>query len=131
MSKLDEYISEMNNDVVFDDFSIKDTQMKLPAIKHKWVGRLIRQKNDLNKIKSERQTLVKSITQKIVENSPYKITEISAEKASYKHNDVIALTKQIQEIELIIEFLEKTERVLNSMTYDIKNVVEIMKLETL
>ena len=131
MQMLEEYILEMEKDTEFDDFSIKDTQMKLPAIKHKWVGRLIRHKNDLNKTRYERQDLVKTIAQKIITNSPYKITEASAEKASYKHNDVQILSEKIKEYELIIEFLEKTERILSSMTYDIKNLVEIMKLETL
>ena len=131
MQQLEEYILEMEKDVVFDDFSIKDTQMKLPAIKHKWVGRLIRQKNMLNENRAKRATLVKTLAAKVKETSPYKVTDHAAEKACYKHEEVIKLTQSIQEHELIIEFLEKTERVLNSMTYDIKNVVEIMKLETL
>ena len=48
MSILEEYLKEMEKDVVFDDFTIKETQMKLPAIKHKWVGRLVRHKQDLH-----------------------------------------------------------------------------------
>jgi hypothetical protein len=131
MIKLEEYILEMEKDVEFDDFSLKDTQMKLPAIKHKWVGRLIRHKNELNIIKADRQRLVKTIASKIQSTSPYKVTEAAAERASYKHEDIIKLSHNIKENELIIEFLEKIERVLNSMTYDIKNLVEIMKLETL
>jgi hypothetical protein len=129
MIKLEEYILEMEKDVEFDDFSIKDTQMKLPAVKHKWVGRLIRHKIELNNIRSDRSKLVKSIAVKIQANSPYKVTEAAAERASYKHEDIIKLSQNIKENELIIEFLEKIERVLNSMTYDIK--VEIIKLETL
>jgi hypothetical protein len=131
MIKLEEYILEMEKDVEFDDFSIKDTQMKLPAVKHKWVGRLIRHKIELNNIRSDRSKLVKSIAVKIQANSPYKVTEAAAERASYKHEDIIKLSQNIKENELIIEFLEKIERVLNSMTYDIKNLVEIIKLETL
>jgi hypothetical protein len=131
MQMLEEYIIEMDEDVKFDDFSLKDTQMKLPAIKHKWVGRLIRHKNDLNRAKAERFTLVKALAEKLKKTSPYKLSDAAAEKACYKHEDVVKLSSSIQEYDLIIEFLEKTERVLNSMTYDIKNIVEIMKLETL
>jgi hypothetical protein len=131
MQQLEDYILEMEADVEFDDFSIKDSQMKLPAIKHKWVGRLIRHKNNLNKIKAERHDLVKRLAIKIKETSPYKVTDASAERASYKHEDVAALSKTIQESELIIEFIEKADKILNSMTFDIKNLVEIMKLETL
>jgi hypothetical protein len=37
----------------------------------------------------------------------------------------------IQELELIIEYLEKTEKIFSSMTYDLKNAIELMKLEQL
>ena len=37
MSNLEDYLKEMEKDVIFDDFTIKETQMKLPAIKHKCV----------------------------------------------------------------------------------------------
>ncbi len=131
MELLEKYIKEMDEDVTFDDFSIKDTQMKLPAIKHKWVGRLIRLKSALIENRIKRKQLVHTLSVKLKESSPYKVTDHAAEKACYKHEEVSKLTKDIQEQELIIEFLEKTDRVLNSMTYDIKNLVEIIKLETL
>jgi deoxycytidine triphosphate deaminase len=35
----------------------------------------------------------------------------------------------IEEKKLSIELLEKTEKTLSSTTYDIKNLIEIMKLE--
>ena len=46
-------------------------------------------------------------------------------------DSVINLNKQIKDEYLIVEFLEKCEKVLSSMTFDIKNLVEIMKMETL
>ena len=35
-----------------------------------------------------------------------------------------------KELKLVVEFLEKTEKTLSSITFDIKNIVEIIKLET-
>ncbi len=32
---------------------------------------------------------------------------------------------------LIVEFLEKSERIFSGMSFDIKNITEIMKLETM
>jgi len=37
--------------------------------------------------------------------------------------------KKIKEEKFLIELLEKTEKTFSSLTYDIKNIVEIMKLE--
>ena len=42
MSTLDKYMEEMVQDTSVDNFNLLDIQMKLPAIKHKWVGRLMR-----------------------------------------------------------------------------------------
>ena len=36
---------------------------------------------------------------------------------------------KINEEKLIVEFLEKIEKIFSSLTYDIKNIIEIMKLE--
>jgi len=131
MPKLEQYIEEINSDIVFDDFSIKDTQMKLPAIKHKWVGRLITHKKIINTLKSQKADTISKLTSKLKETSAYKVSTPAAEKACLSHEDVQAITNDINENMLIVELLEKTERVLSSMTYDIKNIVELMKLETL
>ena len=92
MQLLDDYIKEMSSDVEFDDFSVKDTQMKLPAIKHKWVGRLMRHKRDHNTFKADRQKLVKAVATKIKKTSPYNLSDAAAEKAAYKHEDILKLT---------------------------------------
>jgi hypothetical protein len=41
------------------------------------------------------------------------------------------INKQIQEAELMVELLERTEKTLSSCTYDVKNIIEIIKLETM
>jgi hypothetical protein len=41
---LNEYIDEMQVDLELDELNIKEVQMKVPALKHKWVGRLMRHK---------------------------------------------------------------------------------------
>ena len=44
---------------------------------------------------------------------------------------MIDMQNSIDDQELIIEFLEKTEKVFTSLSFDIKNIIEIMKMETL
>ena len=100
MKLLEEYISELSVDVQIDEFSMKDVQMKLPAIKHKWTGRLMRAKMEIE------------------------------EKTAELHPDVKETWDQINELKLVVEFLEKTEKTLSSITFDIRNIVEIIKLET-
>ena len=131
MKELEKYIVEMGKDVEFDEFNLKETQLKLPALKHKWVGRLVRSKYKLKDLQEDRRRRVKNIAKEMIDTATYSVTLPTAEKAAAKHSSVIGLDEKIKETELIIEFLEKGERIFSSMSFDIKNITEIMKLETL
>ena len=54
----------------------------------------------------------------------------AVEKLIEQKNLMGDITDYIKEQRLCIEYLEKVERILSSMTFDIKNLTEIMKLET-
>ena len=41
------------------------------------------------------------------------------------------INEEMKENRLIIDFLEKGEKIFTGMSFDIKNITEIMKLETL
>ena len=131
MKQLEEYIKEMGTDVEIDEFNLKETQMKLPGLKHKWVGRLIRHKGDLARAHGRRGNIIKEVAKEVIDTATYQVTLPTAEKAAAKHARVKALDEEIKEHKLIVEFLEKSERIFSSMTFDIKNITEIMKLETL
>jgi hypothetical protein len=130
MDLLEQYIKELGEDTMIDEFSMKDVQMKLPAIKHKWAGRLMRVKAENVKLSRDRKRLVRRLTDKLVENSPMKLSVPIAEKKVLSLDDVMDIDQQMRDNEVIALFLEKAERILNSMTFDIKNLTEIMKLET-
>lgn len=131
MKELEKYIIEMGKDVEFDEFNLKETQLKLPALKHKWVGRLVRSKYKLKDLQSDRHKRVRNLAKEMIDTATYSVTLPTAEKAAAKHKSIVELDERIKETELIIEFLEKGERIFSSMSFDIKNITEIMKLETL
>ena len=130
MSTLDKYMEEMVQDTSVDNFNLLDIQMKLPAIKHKWVGRLMRHKYVVKELRKEKELLIRDLTTKLISDSPVKIAEPIAEKKVSKVDSVLKIDAKIKETYLIIEYLEKVEKIFSSMTFDIKNVTEIMKLET-
>ena len=131
MEQLENYIKEMGVDVELDEFNLKDVQMKLPALKHKWVGRLIRHKGDLERCISVKDKIIKEIAQEVIDTATYQVTLPTAMKAAEKHSRVKDINEKIKEHKLIVEFLEKGERIFSGMSFDIKNITEIMKLETL
>ena len=131
MKQLEQYIKEMGVDVELDEFALKEAQMKLPAIKHKWVGRLIRHKGEMERLQTSRYNTIKQVAQEMIDTATYQVTLATAQKAAEKHSNVKAIDESIRECKLIVEFLEKSEKIFSSMSFDIKNIVEIMKLETL
>lgn len=131
MKQLEQYIKEMGEDVELDEFNLKEAQMKLPALKHKWVGRLVRHKGELERYQSARDTQIKQVAQEIIDTATYQVTFASAQKAAEKHTSIKNIDESIRECKLIVDFLEKSEKIFSSMSFDIKNIVEIMKLETL
>ena len=130
MKLLEEYISELSVDVQIDEFSMKDVQMKLPAIKHKWTGRLMRAKMEIEEKRIEKYKLVERIAEALIKESPVSLSIPMAKKTAELHPDVKETWDQINELKLVVEFLEKTEKTLSSITFDIRNIVEIIKLET-
>ena len=126
----EKYVSELNQDVALDQFNLKDSQLGLPGKKHKWSGRLIRHKIELSKIVNSRDTRVKEIANQIKDRSPTPLTDISVNRIAVKHESIVEIDDSIQQLKLIIEFLEKTEKTLSSMTFDISNIVKLITLET-
>lgn len=128
---LDLYIEEVKADTQLDELIVKDVQMKLPGLKHKWVGRLIRTKASLQRLQRDKEKLRKTTAEEIRKKSPVAVSIPIAEKTAESSDSIIALSEKIQEHILLIEFLERVEKIFSSMTFDIKNLIEILKLEQL
>lgn len=126
---LEKYILEMEADLKVDAFNIKEVQLRLPAIKHKWVGRFIRHKLELTNLQKTRETKKKELAHKFMERSPVKITEYTAEKTAENMDSIKEIDERINDLKLVIELLEKSEKTFSSMTYDIRNMIMLQQLE--
>lgn len=131
MELLQQYIEEIGKDLVLDDFNLKESQLRLPSRKHYWVARLIEAKVDRNKLLAKKKSLKKEVVKQVVRDSPIKITQSAAESAAESHSSLTKLNDAIKERDMIIEYLEKVEKIMSSMGYEIKNIVEIQKMEQL
>jgi hypothetical protein len=127
---LEEYIKELESDLKISELELKDYQLRLPGIKHKWAGRCIRHKLELNDLRKKRDVLKRSLVEKIQEQSPVKLNLPVAERTVEKHSELIEIDDKMKQLELIIELLEKSEKTLSSASYDLKNIIDIIKLET-
>ena len=131
MEILEKYIKDIEEDLKIDEFTIKEASLKSPGKKHFWVSRLIQHKRNLLKLEQERTQLKKKIMKEVQYQSPVKLSNVTLDKSVDDSELIKKLSDKIDEEKLIIEFLEKTEKTFSSLTYDIKNIVEVMKLEQL
>lgn len=127
---LESYSKELGEFCIVDEFSVKEKQLKAPLIKHLFVGRLIRHRMLGSKLRSEKERLISKLTAAAVTESPVKVDARKVSEAANKNEKVVEISEMIYYNNHIIDYLEKVEKILSSFTYDIKNIVEIMKLET-
>lgn len=130
-SQLDDYLEEMQADLEVDEINMKEVQMKLPAIKHKWIGRLMRHKSTIYTLNRKKETTKKQVAEKLKKDSMYNMSDAGLSKLIDKQPVIIEIDEQINEQQLLVEFLEKSERIFSSLSFDLKNLVEMVKLETL
>jgi hypothetical protein len=126
---LENYIKELEEDLKIDELNLKDYQLRLPAMKHKWAGRLIRLKLELVQDNKKLDKFKKTLAEEVEKAAPVKLSAPAINSMIESHDAYKEFRSKIEEKKLAIELLEKSEKIFNSATYDIKNLVEIMKLE--
>lgn len=128
---LSQYREEIAKDLKIDDFNIKNVQLNLPSKKHFWIGRLIDAKIELQTLKKKKLSKRNTLIDKVIEASPVKIFKADAEHMVDKMDDIVLLSETIKEYEILIEYLEKVEKIFSTMHWEIKNIIQINEQERL
>lgn len=131
MELIERYKEEIGKDLVINEFNIKDVQLKLPSRKHFWAARLIDAKITHFKLVKRKKSLKESIAKRIINEAPVRVTQQTAEIAAESSDELQNITIEIKDYEFVIEYLEKVEKIMSGMGFDIKNILEIMKMEQL
>ena len=131
MTILEKYQLEAQEDTHVDEMTISEKAMKIPGIKHKWVARLIKAKSDENRLKKLKAVAISKVSIQIKEKSSVSLSDNSIYNAALKHESVHKIDDSIVETREIIEYLERLEKIFASITWDYKNIIEVMKMETL
>ena len=131
MEILKRYIEDISKELEINEMNLKESSMRAPARKHFWASKLINHKIELNTLVKSKNTLVKSLMAKAEAASPVALSKINLEKTVESIDEVKKINEEIKETESIIEYLEKVEKVYSSLTYDIKNMIQMTSMEQL
>ena len=119
----------IEKDLKIDQFNIHNKANEIVSLKHFWVAKLIESKIDLKKLQKKKAELLKKVRES--QQVGLKLSLGSLKEIEEKSPILSDINQEIEETELIIEYLEKTEKIFSSATYDIKNAIELMKMESL
>lgn len=125
-SLLQEYQKELLEDLKIDEINLKEKTMLIPTIKHKWVARQMTHKSQLKKLDALKKKAIAELTA----NMPIALSKTAIADASVNNPKIAAICEKIENLEIIIEYLEKVEKTISSLTFDCKNVIDLQKLET-
>ena len=127
---LSNYIEELKQDCTVDEMNLKVSSLLLPAKKAKWVSRLILEKNNLNRLEKDKKKQLNIVIEKIKQEAVASISAPVLRNVAEKHESVLEIDEKIEESKNLIDFLEKIEKVMSSMSFDIGNIIKIVQLET-
>jgi hypothetical protein len=128
---LDKYIEELKQELVIDELNVTNVQRRLPARRHFWAARLIQHKRDIFRLKREKDEIEQRIAKELREKSVTKLSIPESISIAKKSSGVKNILEKLYELELVVELLEKAEKNLYSMLWDIKNIVALIQMETL
>jgi hypothetical protein len=131
MVNLEDFKIELQEDTRIDEINLSQKQLMLPAIKHKWVARLIEHKRRLNSLKRKKKTVRAAVIISLErEGLPPGLPKSALDKKIDSSDAILKIDEEIEDTEIIVEYFEKVESIFRSMTYDIKNIIDINRLET-
>ena len=126
---LAKYIEQIKSDLDINQINIASVARNLPARRHFWTARLIEHKIKISTLERQKQKILKDVSQKIADDAPVKIDAKIINRAAEQNDQIQKINEEIIDNKNIVEFLEQVQRNFFSATYDVKNVIDIMKLE--
>jgi hypothetical protein len=126
---IEQYTIESSIDTNIDRLNVTDVQEKLVNNKHKWSARLINHKIKINKYRNLRVVLLEERVDEYQNTQPVMVNRSIAEKAVSRKKDIRDIDDKINNELLIIQHVENIYKNISFATNDIKNLVELMKLE--
>ena len=114
-------------DFGISQLTIKEKTLETPALKAKWLMIYLEEKKFLNRLK---EALSNKVNEYTAVHGREGIPKRKTEDEALKSTDLQKLRKALGEQEEIIEFLEGVVKISSGFNFDIKNSIDILKMES-
>lgn len=127
--QFEKIVKEIEQDLKIDRMNMDEKTLKIPSIKHYWVAELYRTKIQIQKLEKAKKERMKQV-------QANQVSEIGLSKSSIMaqvNNDelIIKINDKLEELKIIVDYLEDAKYVLGRVTDDLKNRIELEKVERL
>lgn len=128
--EFEKIVDELSEDLKIDRMNMDEKTLKIPSIKHFWVAKLYKTKIRILSLEKKKKELFKSFAESD------RVMEIGLSKDAiqrqFNNSDTIKkINEEIEEQQIIAEYLEDAKYVLGRTTDDLKNRIELEKVERL
>ena len=128
MQLIKKYQAQYEEFCRIDDFNLDERAKRVPAEKHFWVCRLIDAKIEKDRLYKLKASTKNTLQKKIMEESPVILNKQILDDIE-KSTSLENINQQIKNQEYVIEYLEKLVSQVTFIGNDIKNMVEIKKMQ--
>ena len=87
-------------------------------------------KNLLNKLEKDKKDKINSLIDIIKHEAVASLSTAVLKNLAEKDTSVIDLDLKIEESRNLIDFFERIEKIMSSMSFDVGNIIKIVQLET-
>jgi len=126
--ELNKYLKELDSDLALTKFNIREKSLMISSYRAKWLSYYYAEKENLSRINAAKQKVLK---QKVGESK--NIDSVLRMKSEDKLAESDATVQKLDVLKKVtqdnIDFLERALNAVDSFAWDIKNVIEVCKLE--
>ena len=128
--KFERIVKDIEKDLKIDRMNMDEKSLQIPSIKHYWVAELYRSKIQIQTLEKKKKDLFKAFAESD------RVMEIGLSKDAIQRQfnattKVQEINENLEELKIIVEYLEDAKYVLGRVTDDLKNRIELEKVERL
>jgi len=124
--RVQELAEELKSDLKVTEFNIKEKTLITPALKTKWLMLHLSEEKTLNRLKDEKDRLVEEYISK---HGKPEVARFRTDKEAKDSESVATIEKAIKNQTEIVRFCFEAREIMKSFGYDLKNAVDIIKME--
>ncbi len=125
---LNHYVQELNEDVRLTVSNLREKSLMVSSIRSKWLNYYHVEKENLDRIKKVKDKILKSkLSNTNVHDSVLKMK--SEDKLAQNDENIQKLNKMAENTKGNISYIEQAMNILVDFGWNIKNTIEILKLE--